>query len=75
MPEFLTEKNWRDDFYNCENWIVGKYDLDTDYFQNLLNVAMYDKKIKYNKMIVVSPTEAEMIKYTRNAFLATKFHF
>ena len=62
----------RDDFYNCKNWIVGKYDLDTDYFQNLLNVAMYDKKIKYNKMIVVSPTEAEMIKYTRNAFLANK---
>lgn len=75
MPEFLTEKNWRDDFYNCENWIVGKYDLDNDYFQDLLNQAMYDKKIKYNKMIVVSPTEGEMIKYTRNAFLATKISF
>ena len=23
MPEFLTEANWREDFINCENWVVG----------------------------------------------------
>ena len=75
MPEFLTEKNWKNDFYNCENWIVGKYDLDTDYFQDLLTSAKNADKIKYNKMIVVSTTEGEMIKYSRNAFLATKISF
>ena len=75
MPEFLTEKNWKNDFYNCENWIIGKYDLDTDYFQDLLTSAKNADKIKYNKMIVVSTTEGEMIKYSRNAFLATKISF
>lgn len=75
MPEFLTEKNWADDVYNCENWIIGKYDLNTDYLQDLLNRAMYDNKIKYNKLITVSPMEGEMIKYVRNTFLATKISF
>ena len=22
IPEFLTEKNWRQDFFNCQNWIL-----------------------------------------------------
>ena len=23
MPEFLTEANWRSDFYNCSSWVFG----------------------------------------------------
>ena len=28
MPEFLTEKNWEEDFYNTSEWIVGIDDVD-----------------------------------------------
>ena len=26
MPEFLTEKNWKDDFVNNKHWIFGIYE-------------------------------------------------
>ena len=30
MPEFLTELNWKDDFYNTKHWIFGLYDKNND---------------------------------------------
>jgi UDPglucose 6-dehydrogenase len=26
MPEFLTEKNWAEDFKNCDQWVLGSTD-------------------------------------------------
>ena len=73
MPEFLTEANWRQDFENNENWIFG--------FDPTENKSSTDSKFHhlgslYNKNVVILKTkEAELVKYTRNVFLATKVSF
>lgn len=81
MPEFLTEKNYVDDFINCQEWIFG---LLSDQEQNknyikkiteLFQIAFNYGKIKYNKLNFCSNMEAETIKYFRNCFLATKVSF
>jgi UDPglucose 6-dehydrogenase len=81
MPEFLTEKNYIDDFINTKHWIIGSgktNNINTDFansFQELLNISHKYGKIKYNNLIVMSNTEAEIVKYTRNCFLSTKVAF
>lgn len=78
MPEFLTEKNFKNDFINCKNWIFGiRNDFNPlkDKITTLINLAYKNNKIKYNKISFVSNTEAEMIKYIRNTFLATKISY
>jgi UDPglucose 6-dehydrogenase len=73
MPEFLTEKNWRNDFYECPRWIFG---CDkNDKIIEMINNAYHAGKIRYNHCYFTSSTEAEMIKYTRNNFLALKISF
>lgn len=81
MPEFLTEKNFMDDFRNCKEWIFGlkgnnKYD---EIFKNKINklftLAKKHKCITYNSTNFVKNKEAEMIKYFRNCFLALKVSF
>lgn len=95
MPEFLTEKNWEQDFYNTERWIIGsnhvchdmntckeshdyecekEYDFRT-YMEYLFNSAKDENKIAHNNLVFVDTVESEMIKYTRNAFLAMKVSF
>lgn len=81
MPEFLTEKNWKQDFYNCDNWIVGLnrcipgwqrcQQLMTTIFTNAFECG----NIKNNLVTFIKPDEAEMVKYMRNCFLATKVSF
>lgn len=81
MPEFLTEKNWRQDFYNCDNWIIGLnkcipgwqrfQQLITNIFTNAFEVG----NVKNNLITFIKPDEAEMVKYMRNCFLATKVSF
>ena len=80
MPEFLTEKNFVKDFINNKDWILGLLNDKKDekfkkIIDNLIQIAYYSKKIKYNNLTYVSNKEAEMIKLMRNNFLATKVSF
>jgi len=81
MPEFLTEKNFEEDFRNCKEWIFGLSDnqekniLFKKYINDLFKYAFDQKCIYYNKLTFVQSFEAEMIKYMRNTFLATKVAF
>jgi len=82
MPEFLTEKNWANDFYECSNWIFGMRkgsDIENQDFISvitaLINDAHEEGNIKYNKITFVPNKEAEMIKYYRNTFLAIKVSY
>jgi nucleotide sugar dehydrogenase len=78
MPEFLTERNWKNDFIECKNWIFG-CDLSDEKFQNKINLlfstAQSESVIKHNTTHFTSRSEAEMIKYVRNCFLAVKVSF
>lgn len=79
MPEFLTEKNWANDFKNCENWIFGlKNDDNEDFINkitNIINQAYEHGCIAHNKISFVKNSEAELIKYFRNTYLALKVSF
>lgn len=76
MPEFLTEKNWKNDVVDCNLWILGSdYDYTKTKFRNLINESFLANNINYSNYSCVEPTEAELIKYTRNCFLATKVSF
>ena len=80
MPEFLTEKNYLDDFRNNKEWVFGLKESDrNNIFKKkvfeLINLSFNNKKINYNKITFVTTKEAEMIKTFRNSFLATKVSF
>jgi UDP-glucose 6-dehydrogenase len=76
MPEFLTEGNWRSDFYNCDAWIIGiQRQTQVALFQRLLTLAATAGSIKRNRPVFVSRGEAEMIKYVRSNFFALKQAF
>ncbi len=80
MPEFLTEKNFKDDFINNPEWIFGLKNSSTDNIfkdkiTNLINIAYNNKCISSNKLYFVDNNEAEMIKLFRNTFLSTKISF
>lgn len=83
MPEFLTELNWRQDFINNENWIVGllddgDIDREEKFIQSiydLFSLAFTEDKIKHNKVIFCKNEEAEMAKLVKNSFLAAKVAF
>lgn len=76
MPEFLTEANWRTDFVECRQWVFG---VTTPRIQaiieELITLSHRAGVIRYKDMLFVKPEEAELIKYTRNNFLATKIAF
>lgn len=79
MPEFLTEKHWREDFINCKNWVIGtlmgEYGKNAQ-FMNLMNKMIYNAHfanvVQHNSMSFIDTSEAEAVKYFRNNFLATK---
>ena len=80
MPEFLTEKNYINDFINNSNWIFGLKGkpLDNEFktkITELINLSYKNNKIKHNTINFVTNKEAEMIKLFRNNFLATKISF
>lgn len=78
MPEFLTEKNFVNDFINNHEWIFGLLE-DNENFKNkietLINIAYKNNKIKHNKVTFLTNNEAEMVKLFRNCFLASKVSF
>jgi len=72
MPEFLTEKNWKNDFLNCSCWIIGTDDVNVyTFITDLINNSpVVNKKIE-----AVDTCTAELVKYFRNCFLAVKVSF
>lgn len=83
MPEFLTEKNWEEDFINNKKWIFGIYkdclkekeDFFKNKITNLIETAYSNGKIKYNDIIFCSNKEAELLKLVKNTFLTTKVSY
>ena len=80
MPEFLTEKNFTQDFKNCENWIFGiKGTAQDEEFKKKIKTLIhtsYDHDcIHYTNIHFVKSAEAEMIKLFRNNYLSVKVAF
>ena len=80
MPEFLTEKNFKEDFINNPEWIFGVKDKPIDIkfkkmITKMINYAYVNKKIKFNNIQFVQNKEAELIKLFRNTFLSNKIAF
>ncbi len=70
-PEFLTEKNYIEDFRNQEYVIVGTSKTFQSERENDL-VELFKHLLKHPTIKQCSATEAEMIKYMVNCTLATK---
>lgn len=82
MPEFLTEKNYVNDFINCKEWIFGllnqNIEIDNIFkkkITKLFSLAKQNSCIKHNNIFFVTNKEAELIKYIKNCYLATKVSF
>ena len=79
MPEFLTEANWEKDVRGCTDWVVGLLDPDKCALQrkffDLFHLAYTADRIAWPYPVCVSTEEAELVKNTRNAFLAVKVAF
>ena len=78
MPEFLTEKNWKDDFKKCDQWILGSTDpFLYEKMKRMFELAYNngDGSVVNKEVIQCKPSEAEMIKYLKNVFLSVKVGF
>lgn len=80
MPEFLTEKNFINDFIENKDWIFGLLGNPKDLLfkqkiEKLFELAYFHKRIKHQNLHFVPNKEAEMIKMFKNCFLATKVSF
>lgn len=79
MPEFLTEKNWEKDFRNQKHWLLGTNERNEearDKIYKLFSLAYEAGELKEQpSLLFCSTEEAELIKYTRNCYLATKVSF
>ena len=79
-PEFLTEANPYEDFVNSNSHMVGFSTEDTrKYAESLINdvfVKMYTQGvIVSSQTYCVFSTHAEMCKYMRNTYLATRLSY
>ncbi len=79
MPEFLTEQNWQHDFLSQKNWILGtnsRNDKIRDELYSIFDSAWHDGVLVHRPhMTFATSEEAELTKYVRNTFLATKVSF
>lgn len=82
MPEFLTEKNYMNDFVNNKNWIFGllnnneEKDLKfKEKITKLFDLAFENSMIEHNNLTFLTNKEAEMVKMFRNCYLSTKVSF
>lgn len=76
-PEFLTEANAYEDFVKLPYQMIGIPDDDVDVqllkqlFANLYRTYLAE----CNEIYTTNSTDVEMVKYTRNCFLATRLSF
>lgn len=70
-PEFLTERNFLQDFMNAERTVIGANDDLT----SRSAAVFYQMRFPKSQIFQTDPTTAEMIKYFTNAYLATKVTF
>lgn len=78
MPEFLTEKDYENDFRTNKFWIFGEKEKDETFREKmkfLFSSAKRAGKIESDKIKFLPNKEAEMVKLFRNCFLATKVSF
>tara|TARA_B100001094_G_scaffold316877_1_gene358629 strand:- start:1143 stop:1958 length:816 start_codon:yes stop_codon:yes gene_type:complete len=80
MPEFLTERNYVNDFINNKNWIFGLKGTEQDNLfkqtvEDMIKISYTSGNINYNKITFKMNKEAEMIKLFRNNFLSVKVSF
>jgi UDPglucose 6-dehydrogenase len=71
-PEFLTERNAKDDFVKADFHVFGGHDVPVTQAEGLYYT--YSKCFMYNTW-VCSAVEASFVKYAINTFLATKVTF
>ena len=72
-PEFLVERRWLEDFGNQDILVCG-----TDHEDIAQIVLQHHKQagvFNGDQIFVVTPTEAELVKYTKNTFYALKVVF
>ena len=69
-PEFLTEKNAKDDFINCSRIVLGGSKKDTLEVANLYRARFPDTKI-----IETDYQTSQFIKYLANCFFAVKVSY
>lgn len=70
-PEFLKEGNAIKDFMNPDRLVLGTIDSEA----KLIAKNLYKPIVSDEKFLSVSPESSEIIKYSSNAFLATKISF
>ena len=84
MPEFLTEHSAIQDFIDTPLWIIGLSADAQDSQQvhqvsrdiaGIFQTAAYYGRIKSDQVLFTSATAAELSKYMRHNFLATKISF
>jgi len=81
IPEFLTERNYINDFINNKNWVIGltqDEQRNADFkskIQELFTSAKNSGNIMSDNLHFSPSCEAEMVKYIKNCFLATKVSF
>jgi len=71
-PEFLTERNAKDDFINAEYHVIGG---DCPTCEKVADLYQYNSKCSTTDFRFMSAPEASFVKYGMNAFLATKVTF
>lgn len=80
-PEFLTEANAINDFISLEYQIIGinednKEQINHNHILLRLYKDCYVQNVtKSEQLFVMDSTSAEMIKYVRNCYLATRLSF
>jgi UDPglucose 6-dehydrogenase len=78
MPEFLTEAKWQGDVIKNRTWIFG-YDppawIDWTPKDRMAADFLKLAQDSAREVVILKSDEAELLKLTRNAFLATKISF
>ena len=80
MPEYLTERNWEDDFIHTVSWELGvneSVDAETCFkrMSRLLDSCASNYVIETRTLIVKHSKVTECAKYMRNCFLAARVSF
>ncbi len=82
MPEFLTEKNFINDFINNKNWIFGllgkSLERDEAFKVKIIQLIQLAKdagQIAHSHTSFLTNKEAEMVKMFRNCYLSAKISF